>query len=279
MSRKIPVLTYHSTQVDGSDYATNDHVALREDLSVLSAEGFRIVPASWVAEWVTGRRADSDMESAVAITFDDGCTMDFRDMCHPVWGDQRGFYGILEDFRRRADGSQPTVHATAFVIGSPDTRADLAPDLAGPEWISDDWWAEAAASGRLAVENHSWDHNHPASRTVCQRAGVRGRLDNIETFAECDAEVTRAADFIAAKAGARPTLFAYPWGQASQYMRDEYFPRHRDRHGCVAAFTAHDGFVTRHSNVWALPRLVFRANWSDQRAFLALLTESRRTWV
>lgn len=95
-------------------------------------------------------------------------------------------------------------------------------------------------------------------------------------FDECDSEVTRASDYIESRSGARPSLFAYPWGQCSSYMRDVYFPRFPERHRCRAAFTAHGGFVTRDACVWALPRLVFRANWSSAAEFHALLDSASR---
>ncbi len=131
-------------------------------------------------------------------------------------------------------------------------------------------------SGILAVQNHSRDHNHPASDEVCQKDGVRGRFDNIDTFEECDSEVTRAADYIESRSGVRPSVFAYPWGQFSSYMRDVYFPRISERHRCRAAFAAHGGFVTRDSCIWALPRLVFRANWSTSAELRALLEAASR---
>jgi hypothetical protein len=59
-------------------------------------------------------------------------------------------------------------------------------------------------------------------------------------------------------------------------MRDVYFPEFVARHGCRAAFTAHDGFVTRESPLWALPRVVFRANWSDRAGFRRLLEDAQR---
>jgi len=271
---KIPVLTYHSAQVDGSDYATNDHVAFREDLRTLCARGCRIVPLSWVVEWVRGERPDADLDRAVALTFDDGCSLDFVDLTHPSHGPQRSFFGILEDLSREiGPGRQPHLHATSFVIASPDTRADLGRQLASPEWISDDWWSDAERSPLLSIQNHSWDHNHPISRKLCQRDGIAGRFDNIETFDECNAEVRDAGEYIARRTGRWPDIFAYPWGQMSDYLRDVYFPRFESQHRCRAAFSAHDGFVTRESVVWALPRVVFRANWCDPASFGALLDD------
>ncbi|MBY0276150.1 polysaccharide deacetylase family protein [Candidatus Binatia bacterium] len=274
-SPKIPILTYHSAQVDGMDYGANDHQALATDLELIAEEGFRVVPLSWVVEWLRGERSSADLQDAVAITFDDGCSMDFWDMDHPRWGRQRSFCNILRDFRDAHASSQPHVHATTFVIASPATRRALGANLPGLEWISDDWWAEAARSGLMAVENHSWDHNHPLSPVVCQREQVKGRFDNIDTFAECEAEVVPAGEYIAARAGVRPTLFAYPWGQASDYFVNEYFPRNAARHGCRAAFTAHDGIVTSSVSLWAIPRLVFRANWSTCDELKGLLLSAR----
>jgi peptidoglycan/xylan/chitin deacetylase (PgdA/CDA1 family) len=272
---KIPILAYHSAQVDGLDYASNDHCALAADLQMLDDEGFRVVPAAWIVDWLRGERPSADLERAVALTFDDGCSLDFLDLEHPIFGHQRSFYDILRDFRAQHAGSQPHLHATSFVIGSPITRAALGKNLAGPEWISDEWWGEAARSGLLAIENHSWDHNHPASPVVLQRDQQAGRFDNIETFAECDAEVTLAAEYIGAQTGVAPTLFAYPWGQASDYFVREYFPENAARHGCRGAFTAHDGIVTAADSVWAIPRLVFRANWSTPDELRTLLRSTR----
>ena len=41
---RVPVLTYHSMNVDGRDYANNDHVALAADLEWLHARAWQIVP-------------------------------------------------------------------------------------------------------------------------------------------------------------------------------------------------------------------------------------------
>lgn len=273
---KIPILSYHSAQVDGLAYTDNDHLALCEDLRMLTEAGFRIVPLEWVVDWLLGERPDADLRDAVAITFDDGCSLDYRDLEHPTWGTQRSFFGILSDFRESFGSSrQPTLHATTFVIASPEARRALGRILAGPEWISDDWWADAAASDLLSVENHSWDHNHPVAEEVCQRNQEKGRFDNIETFDECDREVFDAAEYIASKTGVWPRFFAYPWGQSSAYLRDDYLPSQVERHRCRAAFSAHDGFVTRESNVWSIPRLVFRANWVNEAGFRELLREAR----
>ena len=47
---RVPVLTYHSNNVGGNDYANNDHVALAADLRRIRALGLRIVPLSLVVD-------------------------------------------------------------------------------------------------------------------------------------------------------------------------------------------------------------------------------------
>ena len=44
MGFAIPVLNYHSTNISGNEYATNDHVALRMDLTLLSDAGWTVRP-------------------------------------------------------------------------------------------------------------------------------------------------------------------------------------------------------------------------------------------
>lgn len=270
---KVPVLTYHSARVLGHGYADNDHVALARDLRAIHRAGFRVVPLGWIADWVRGERADHDLERAVGLSFDDGCSLDFRTLTHPEWGPQRSFHDILADFRDEVGpGGQPHLHATCFVIASPAARRDIARRCyLGDEWSSDEWWKPAAESGLLSIQNHSWDHNHPEVDETVQRDGRKGRFDVIETFAECDVEVTRAAEYIHSKTAHWPDLLAYPWGEASAYLRDEFLPRFADRHRTRAAFAAHDGYVTRESNVWSLPRLGLGANWTEPEGFLTVL--------
>lgn len=69
---KIPVFAYHSHRIEGETYDRNDHIALYHDLRTIHEQGFRIVPLSWIVEWVVGKRAGSSLHRAVALTFDDG---------------------------------------------------------------------------------------------------------------------------------------------------------------------------------------------------------------
>src|SRR5947208_10619227 len=121
---RIPVLTYHATNVFGNDYGSNDHVALQQDLRAIHALGFTVVPASdVVAALVQGN--EHRPERAIVLTMDDGSDFDYRDLPHPTWGMQRSMLNVLRDFHAQLPGAQPALHATAFVIVSPEARREL----------------------------------------------------------------------------------------------------------------------------------------------------------
>src|SRR5688572_29922956 len=128
------VLAYHSHNISGTDYATNDHVALASDLRSLHAAGAEIVPLEAVA--ATMRAGLPERDRRVALTFDDGPLFDYADFEHPRFGPQRGFLNILRDFRQEVgQAAQPGLHATSFVIASPQARRamELAPDCGYPD--------------------------------------------------------------------------------------------------------------------------------------------------
>lgn len=275
--QRVPVLTYHSHQISGATYEANDLEAFRIDLQTIRRLGFRIVPATWVAEWLRGGRSDRDMRRSVVITFDDGSDFDFHDLDHPGAGPQRSMLNSLREFRQEVRGGRLRhLNVTSFVIACPRTRAELdAACLVGRGWMSDDWWPLAHKSGLVSIQNHSWDHNHPAASQTRQRDQRRGSFDAIETEEECDAEVAAAARYISARTGSWPILFAYPGGTASRYLREEYFPLFAERHGAVAAFAADGGYVTRDSSPWSVPRFVCGAHWREPSGLEHILLGAR----
>lgn len=270
---KIPILTYHSYRC-GVSYAESDHVALAADLRLLSSAGFTIVPLRSIADWTTGERELTDMNPA-GISFDDGADFDWRAIDHPLFGPQTSFAQILRDFTEEAGPhEQPFLHATTFVIASEAVRQRLDRlSLHGQGWMSADWWNEAARTGLIEIGNHSWDHNHEVAEQTCARDKPRGTFSVIDTEAECDCEVARATEQIAARAGiSPPLLFAYPYGDSSEYLRESYLPRFVQRHGILAAFGASGGFVTRESSRWNIPRLVCGAHWTSPGELRDVLT-------
>jgi hypothetical protein len=159
---RVPVLAYHAVNIAGNEYATNDHVAFAADLRLIDDLGLRIVPLHWVVDQVIGA-ADRDLTGCVALTCDDGSAFDFHDLDHPTHGPQRSLFNCLQDFiAERGAQAQPDLHLTSFVIASPEARERMDQAcLAGLGWMGEDWWREANESGLMAIENHSWDHNHP----------------------------------------------------------------------------------------------------------------------
>lgn len=130
--------------------------------------------------------------------------------------------------------------------------------------MNEHWWADAHNSGLMGIQNHSWDHNHVSVTTVCEENQNKGRFDTIDTYEECHQEIVQAGCYIAQKTSSLwPTLFAYPYGQSSDYLRTVYFPRFAHEHRTLAAFGADGGYVTRSSSRWNLPRFVCGAHWRD----------------
>lgn len=264
------VLTYHSVDVRGHDYARNDHVAFSDDLRALERSGWHVLPLMRMVEaWERGELAA--LGNSVALTIDDGCMLDARDAVHPTCGSQRSMHGILHDFRHEFPGAQPDLHATSFVIASPAARSELdRRDYLSLDWWGDDWWLDVHRSGMGTVESHSWDHNHPSlERTAMQ--GPR-RFDTLATRAEAQAEIEQANAYIERVVGQAPRLFAYPWGQVSSYLADDYFPNECAAHGLRAAFTTAAAALDTAQDCWRLPRFVCGEHWRSAQEFAALLT-------
>lgn len=262
------VLTYHSMNVLGNDYADNDHVALAADLRLLDAAGWRIVPLQVLVDLWEDDALHA--QHVVALTFDDGGALDARDVVHPTCGPQASFLRILQAFRAEAAGAQPQLHASSFVIASPQARAELdRKDFLALGWWDDAWWREARDSGLLSIENHSWDHNHPSLDATCMQA--RGRFDTLAGTGEAQAEIVQASDYIAATCGVRPRFFAWPWGQVSDWARTQYLPSQQPVHGLRAAFSTEPAPLRRGQDRWALPRFVCGEHWRSPEGLRAVL--------
>jgi len=263
----VPILTYHSQNICGNRHANNDHIALQEDLAALYQAGHHVVPLTWLADWMDGVRDDAAMHRAVVLTFDDGCDFDVRDLEYPGQGLQRSFLGIFQDFLNQSKNSLPQLHATAFVIASREARRTIdSGSLFGRGWISDDWWQSVDAGGLIAIENHGWDHNHP------DLAGEkRGAFHTVDTHEQCLQQVVEAAGAIQHISGRWPQFFAYPFGESSAYIREQFFPQYPQVHGCRAALGTDAGPATRSSDRWNLPRYVCGRDWHSAQGLLDLV--------
>lgn len=260
-----PILTYHSQLIFGHDYALNSHVALAEDLERIRAAGRRLVPLSAVVDAVLGKDTGFDLGRAVCITFDDGTDFDWHALEHPQHGRQPGFAQVLRDHARRHG---IWAGATSFVLASADARRLIAREALGREWMNHDWWRAAQAEGVIEIQSHGWDHRHPCLPADDTPLGDFYGVDN---EAACRLQVEQASDVIGQLCGRRPDLFAYPYGQASDFLRYEYLPRRQLQHGLRAAVGTEPGHVHLDSDPWFLPRYIHVEHWKSGAELEALL--------
>lgn len=259
------VLTYHSANIAGSAYSDNDHVALKTDLELIRALS---IPELSLEVAFQKTYLDGFAEPFVVLTCDDGLLMDVQDIDHPEHGYTPGFSSILAEHARLYACQ---IAMTSFVIASPEARAHL--DVHGYRSLGlcgDDWWS---GDPGLVIESHSWDHNHPVVPQSVQRDNVRGTFLKIETEHECVLEVEQASDYIETRTGRRPKFFAYPWGEASAYLRREYLPRRGQGIGLLGAVSGEADYWTRSSDPWFIPRMVCGAHWRSREALAKLLLE------
>lgn len=258
----VRVLTYHSHNISGNDYATNDHVALGIDLPALHEMGVQFVPLAQIVAMVRSGRLNN-AQPVVGLSFDDGPVFDFADFVHEQFGPQRSFANILRDFTLRTGTA---VSATSFVIASPEARRAMeeAPDCGYPRlenWLGEAWWKEATNSAILTIGNHSWDHVHHAPIRIAVDVPERDNFALIRDYISADTEIRKAADYISARTGQRCTLFAYPFGHVNDFLVYEYFPERASEHGMIAAFSVGDESITSDTSVWNIPRLVCGHHW------------------
>lgn len=267
---KAAILTYHSQNIAGNETGNNDHVALAADLDALHAAGYQFVSLDTLIDDIYKGVPPASDKPLICLTFDDGCDFDVRSLEFPGQGLQTGFLQIMEDFlKRHGSDSQPGLHATSFVIANPRARKLIdSNSLFGKGHMSDDWWSTANAHPLLDIDNHGWDHNHPDLEPGLYS---RGGFEVVDTFEHCQQQVVQAAEFIEGKTGRYPPFFAYPYGESSEYIRNEYFPNHRDQHRCRAALGTEPGLISAKSNRWDLPRLVCGRDWTDPKELLTIL--------
>lgn len=257
---QIPVLTYHSTNISGNDYHSNDHIALRSDLNSISQLGVNVLSALDLVKWIRGELQLDNNKKYTVITFDDGVMLDYLDWQHPRHGFQSSFYNIL-----KSHGAY--IHATAFVIASPKDRKILEESCMGGYQIwSDDWWQDAEDSQLISIENHSWDHLHKTLEVVKQKHNLKGDFKKIDTFEDADKQIKQSSDYINSQIDNKKTkLFAYPYGDYNAYLVEQYFPDQQD--DIIAAFSCEPIHASKHSNIWKIPRYMCGLHWKNDSEF------------
>ena len=274
----IPILTYHSMNIAGNGYGENDHVAFADDLRRIHGGGWRILPLHEIVARRQASAAAFEAGRVVALTCDDGGDFDFHDLPHPVAGTQRSLINILRDFEAEFPGAQPGLHVTSFVIASPEARVILDRTcMIGRGWWNDDWWIAAIESGLMGIANHSWDHNHEQVPQGGFPGVERGTFRTIGTEALADYQVRRAADYIREIAPNPSTrLFAYPYGESSDFLVQEYFPRHAAALGIDAAFSNEPQPIDDASDRWCLPRYTCGRDWKSPEELQRILDDAAR---
>lgn len=255
------ILTYHASRLQSLDRHGADVVALAADLAWLAEHG---VPVMGLAALL-----DPAVQHGVAITFDDGIRLDGERYVHPRFGELPSMLEVLRLYKPML----PNLVATSFVIASPDARHALAEGLAadyGEDLMHARWWRPAQHSGLIELGNHSFDHNHELVPRTAQRDNVRGTFMNITTEAEAEAEIAKASDLIETEGGVRPRHFAYPYGDVSPFLRDDWLPRRGPDIGLTAAFTVEPRALSPDDNRWALPRFISGRDWNDSEGLAAL---------
>jgi len=126
----------------------------------------------------------------------------------------------------------------------------------------------------MDIANHSWDHNHDALPERFSHGVARGTFHSIGTRALADAEVRVAQDFLVRHApNPGNALFAYPYGESSAYLVDEYFPRFAPELSLAAAFSSGPGYFEADAHPWMIPRFVFGRDWKSTAGLARLLAD------
>jgi hypothetical protein len=272
----VPVLAWHPMRIGSNTYADNDHIALRDDLLAIHGLGLRVVPLGQIVDALLGGRL-GELEGCVGLSFDDGSDFDYYDLPHPRWGVQRSMLNVMRDFQRlHGVDAQPGLHATSFSIVCPEARAQLDRTcMIGCRWWNDAWWPEAEGTGLLSIESHGWDHNHDTLPRTAAKA-PRGRFF-LEDRDDADAQIAQASRLLfRLRKREAPVLFAYPYGDTSDYLAEEYLPRFEALHRVRAAFTAGGKPVSPGTSRWRIPRFVFGQHWRTPAQLRDILLSSTR---
>ena len=271
---KVPILTYHSCNISGTRYETNDQVALSTDLQMLARKGWQVIRLRSLAESLRGN-AKRDFNRCVVLTCDDGYISDVRAMRFPVHGLQPGLLGVMQSFLAESPVAFPEMELSSFVIADPVTREALdRTGLLNEGWMGEDVWQLAQDSGLMRIESHSWDHNHPVLGNEGPDSMPRGDFFVVNNEIRARYEIDQSLDYLNARLNGDPCrIFAYPYGQANDFLRNDYLPRNAKRLGLIAAVGGKPEPVTRDSDLWNLPRYICGAHWQSPDELEAILDD------
>jgi peptidoglycan/xylan/chitin deacetylase (PgdA/CDA1 family) len=144
--------------------------------------------------------------------------------------------------------------------------------MTGAGWWGHDWWRTAEAEGLMEIGSHSWDHNHETLPAHERHDPVGGRFDHVDDDAEAEAQVAQASRWLTGHLQPHgPRLLAWPYGQSSAFLRDQWMPMHAASLGVSAAFGTRAASLARGAPRWDLPRYVCGRDWQDADGLLRIL--------
>lgn len=267
----IRVLTYHSQSNQGDHYTTNDHEAFREDLRVLSKEGFRVITALALVDHLLAARLHALPSKTIIITMDDGPIYDVVDDPSGLPGERRSMLRIAREHRRNLFGiplTRSSVRTTSFVIACEKARKDI--EDGGPSYLDGNWWVEAQRTGYVDIGTHSWNHVHPLVEEVrAQTPNLCEAFHLIDNDQEAERQIVQAARKIRSVTHSpAASLFAYPYGQRGAFLTEDFLPRQKE---IMAAFTTDGLPVVLDTKRWEIPRYVCNYHWKSPDDLARLL--------
>ena len=256
----IPIFCYHSQFMDGSDYTSNDHIALKDDLSILKDNGYEPLSLESAIQIVKEGQIQRDSKY-FCITFVDGSPYDFMS--------QKDGYKIYDSFHEilgNSDLFNSSSKATSFVIVSKRARDQLFKFDVENNWFVDN---ECAL---IDIGCHSYDHIHQSVSGTDLYHCKQGRFDTIDNYSDAHIQIAMANELLRQITKNRSVpYFAFPYGQTSEYLIKDYLPKRKGIHGLKAALTTGGTCLNQETLIWKIPRFVFGYHWKNKNDFKYLL--------
>ena len=269
------IFCYHAQNCgDGKD-AISDHESLQDNLDAIARFNLPIIPLETIARALTDPLDHPLPDYFVGLSADDGTYLDWHDYQHPSLGLQKSFAGIVNEHCDQ-HALPKSGMLTSFVIASPEARSLIDEECYASLPLSDeDWWQEAADEGLIHIENHSWDHAHPAVGDAALDPDSLGSFQAVAGEEIAAAQITQAQSYIndnCRQSNRHSCLFAYPYGHTNNYLISQFLPNQGRNSGIVGAFSTERAFVTYNTNPYCIPRFVCGEAWNVPTEFDAILT-------
>ena len=269
------IFCYHAQNCGDGKSAISDHESLQINLDSIARFNLPIIPLETIARALTGMTGYALPDYFVGLSADDGTYLDWHDYQHPSLGPQKSFAGIISEHCDKHALSKSGM-LTSLFIASPEARALIDKECYDALPLSsEDWWQEAADEGLIHIENHSWDHAHPAVGDAALDPGTLGSFHAVASQEIAAAQITKAQSYInhnCRQANRSSCLFAYPYGHTNEYMISQFLPNQGRKSGIVGAFSTERAFVTTDTNPYCIPRFVCGEAWNGPTQFDAILT-------